>query len=96
MKCRVLTKLDTCQQTVAKLFGVNLMGAGIGHGLETEETLLDLRQEQGNFSSPKCPVRFVAQSASYSLSTEGCIPGGSGEIERFVWRSYQLPFSEKI
>ena len=72
------------------------MGAEVGHGLETEETLFDLRQKQGNFSPPKCPVKFVAQSALYSLSTEGCLPGGSRELELFVWRSYQLPFSEKI
>jgi hypothetical protein len=96
VKCRVLTKLGTCQQTVTKLIGVSLMGAEIGHGLETEETLFDLRQKQGNFSPPKCPLRFVAQSASNSLRTEGCLTGGSGELEWFVWRSYQIPFTEKI
>lgn len=72
------------------------VSANCNKTLETEETLFYLRQKQGNFSPPKCPVRFVAQSASYSLSTESCLPGGSGELERFVWQSYQLPFSEKI
>jgi hypothetical protein len=87
VKCRVQTKLETCQHSVAKLIGVNLMRIEIGHGLETEGTLFGLRQEQGNFSAPKCSFMFVAQSASYSLSTEGSHPGGSGELKRFVWRS---------